>query len=460
MFYQVRRRSVFLGPLLSLISAVLLTACGAGDPANTFVQANQTAVAQSVEATLTANATATFNTAQPIIATPAQSRPPIRLPAPVPDWQAVARNPNAELGSPDAPVVLVEYSDFQCPWCGRFATQVMPQFKPLLEAGDVRFVYKHFPVLGDDSVVTAQATECAGQQGDFWTLHDWLFANQSMWKGGNVRTKVLATAAELGYDREALNTCMDDPATMQAISEDFQETQTYGFQGTPSFMLNGRVIPGFLSWEQFAPLIEVSKAEALGQKLPEGYVLAATPLPPDLEFEAEEFAVDGDPKAPVTVVEFSDYQCPFCLRFFQETKAQLDKRYIDTGKVRFIYKDFPIDSIHAQARVSALAAECAGAQGKYWEMHDRLFEGQSEWAEQVQAVDVLKGYGSDLGLDSDQFSACIDNESYAAEIQADLAEGQRAGVTGTPTFYINGRMLVGAQPLDVIVQIIEAELNK
>ena len=463
-------RVVFPAFILTVTAAVLLSACRAEDAPAPFVQANQTAVAQSVAATLTAVATDALSSAQdatqrPAVAaatpTPALSQPPVRLPAPVPNWQAVAHKPNAELGEPDAPVVLVEYSDFQCPWCTRFATQVLPLIKPLIEAGDVRYIYKHFPILGDDSIVTAQAAECAGQQGDFWSLHDWLFANPGAWKGNaDVRTTVLDAAAALGYDRKMLNACMDDPATMQAIAQDYQETQSYGLRGTPSFLLNGRLIPGFLPWEQFGPLIAASKAEALEQALPEGYVLAPTPLPPALDFEDEEFAVDGDPNAPVTIVEFSDYQCPFCLRFFQETKPYLDKTYIATGKVRFIYKDFPIDSIHAQARAAALAAECAGAQGKYWPMHDRIFQGQDEWANQAQAVEVLKGYGSELGLDADQFNVCMDNETYAAEIQADLAEGERAGVTGTPTFYINGRQLVGAQPLEVFIQVIEAELNK
>lgn len=461
MFIRRMTYRVFLWVVLMIGAMALLGACGADGAGGTFVQVNQTAVAQAVAATLTAAPAGAQAVTAAATATPAQSRPPIRLPAPVPDWQTIANKPNAEQGKADAPVVLVEYSDFQCPWCSRFVTQIMPLIKPMMEAGDLRFVFKHFPVLGDASVVTAQAAECAGNQDDFWSLHDWLFANQATWKGSaDVRTTVLDAAAELGYDRAALSSCMDDPATMQAIGQDYQETQKYGFRGTPSFMLNGRLIPGFLPWEQFGPLIEVSKAEALGQGLPAGYTLAPTPPPPDTDFEAEEFAVDGDPDAPVTIIEFSDYQCPFCLQFFQETKAQLDKLYVETGKVRFIYKDFPLDNIHPQARAAALAAECAGAQGKYWAMHDRLFQGKDEWADKPQAADVLKGYGAEMGLDVDLFNACMDSERYADEIQADLEEGERAGVTGTPTFYINGQPLVGAQPLDAIVQVIEAELNK
>jgi protein-disulfide isomerase len=128
--------------------------------------------------------------------------------------------------------------------------------------------------------------------------------------------------------------------------------------------------------------------------------------------------------------------------------------------VRLIYKDFPLDNIHPQARAAALAAECAGAQDAYWPMHDQLFSSKDEWSEQAQAVDLFKGYAEGLGLNADDFNVCMDDQTYAAEIQADFEEGQRAGVTGTPTFYINGRQLVGAQPFDAFVQVIEAELNK
>ncbi len=110
-------------------------------------------------------------------------------------------------------------------------------------------------------------------------------------------------------------------------------------------------------------------AEAEGEQLPSNVVAEPTP---DWDFEGEEFAVAGDPDAPVTIYEFSDYQCPFCQRFYQETKSQLDETYVDTGKVRFVYKDFPIDQIHAQADKAAEAAECAGEQEQYWAMHDRL----------------------------------------------------------------------------------------
>jgi protein-disulfide isomerase len=454
------RIKTFVIAMLVLVGAMIFTACS-DVPVVPVPVADEEAVSAAVEATLTAVAADAAPQANPAATpTPAQSEQTVQLPPPVPDWESFAQKPETSRGDAAAPVVLVEYSDFACPWCGRFHSEVLPTLAPLIEAGDLRFVYKHFPVLGPDSVTTALATECAADQGDFWSLHDWLFDNQSAWKGsGNARQQVLDAAAELGYDADALAACMDSDATDQAVAADFQETQQLGFRGTPSFILNGRLIPGFLPAETFDELISVSLSEATSGALPAGYALAPTPVPPDTDFEAEEFAVQGALDAPVTIVEFSDYQCPFCQRFFQETKPLIDQEYVDTGKVRFVYKDFPIDSIHAQARPAAEAAECAGEQGAYWAMHDRIFEGKDEWAENPDAAAIFKGYATELGLDTAQFDACFNEGVYAAEVQTDLEEGQRAGVTGTPAFFINGRKVEGAQPFSVFQQIIEDELS-
>ncbi|MGH6802187.1 MAG: DsbA family protein, partial [Methyloceanibacter sp.] len=116
----------------------------------------------------------------------------------------------------------------------------------------------------------------------------------------------------------------------------------------------------------------------------------------------------GTPDAPVTVIEFSDYQCPFCQRHFASTLPALKKEYIDTGKVRYVFRDFPLDSIHSLARKAAEAAHCAGEQGKYWEMHDTLFKNQ-----RALMVDNLKGFARDLGLNVDGFNSCLDQGNYA-----------------------------------------------
>jgi protein-disulfide isomerase len=167
----------------------------------------------------------------------------------------------------------------------------------------------------------------------------------------------------------------------------------------------------------------------------------------------------GDANAPVTIVEFSDFQCPFCASFFNETLPQLQKDYIDTGKAKLIYKNLPITNIHPYAERAAEAAECAEKQGKFWEYHDTLFKNQQTWASE-NATAIFKKYASNLGLNATEFDNCLDSNKYSSEISKDLQDGQNAGVTGTPTFFINGIRVVGAQPYSIFKQTIDSELNR
>jgi protein-disulfide isomerase len=166
---------------------------------------------------------------------------------------------------------------------------------------------------------------------------------------------------------------------------------------------------------------------------------------------ADNDPVLGDPNAPVTIIEFSDFQCPFCSRWFESVKPQLQP-YIDRGEVRLIYRDFPL-SFHQNAESAAIASECANEQGKFWEYHDVLFENQ-------QALDSLslKQYAADLGLNESQFNSCYDTSKYQGEVQTDFNDGAAVGVSGTPTFFINGTKVVGAQPWSAFQPIIDAEL--
>ncbi len=175
-------------------------------------------------------------------------------------------------------------------------------------------------------------------------------------------------------------------------------------------------------------------------------------------FEMETTAVLGDANAPVTVYEFSDYQCPFCLRHFQQTLPTLIAEYVDTGKVRYIFKDFPLSSIHPQAQKAAEAAECAGVQGAYWSMHDRIFAGQAEWNGKTTAVETFVGYAEALGLDVQAFRTCLESGQFTSEVQSDFLEGRNAAISGTPTFFIDGLPVVGAVPYDTLRQVIEAAL--
>jgi len=177
--------------------------------------------------------------------------------------------------------------------------------------------------------------------------------------------------------------------------------------------------------------------------------------------------VKGNLEASVTVVEFSDYQCPFCARFFRDTLPDLRQDYIDTGKVKFVYRAFPLESIHSNAISSALAAECANEQEKFWEYHDKLFQSQGEWASLSKggSSNKFKEFAADLGLNSDKFSSCFDSGKYLNEINKDYQDGVKYGTSGTPAFFIgndkNGYIkIVGAQPYSVFQQIIDQELAR
>ncbi|HWO41109.1 MAG TPA: thioredoxin domain-containing protein [Candidatus Eisenbacteria bacterium] len=159
----------------------------------------------------------------------------------------------------------------------------------------------------------------------------------------------------------------------------------------------------------------------------------------------------GAPDAPVTIVEFSEFQCPFCSRV-QATLKQLLERYPD--KVKLVYRDFPLDGLHPNARLAAEAARCAQDQGKFWEYHDALFSHFPQ-----AAPEDLKEYAAQIGLDTVKFDSCLSGRIHKATVQRDIDEGMRLGVTGTPAFFVNGRPLSGAQPVNAFVKLIDDELK-
>jgi len=166
----------------------------------------------------------------------------------------------------------------------------------------------------------------------------------------------------------------------------------------------------------------------------------------------------------VTIIEFSDFQCPFCLRFWNETLPQIKQEY--EGKVRFVYRDFPLTSIHEWAQKAAEAAECADDQNKFWEYHDLIFANQSALNQQLDTeglsavLTTFGGYASDLGLDTAAFNDCLDSGKYTSEVQKDVQDGQSYGVTGTPAFFINGQLVSGAQPFASFKTVIDAALEQ
>lgn len=159
----------------------------------------------------------------------------------------------------------------------------------------------------------------------------------------------------------------------------------------------------------------------------------------------------GPETAPVTIVEFSDFQCPYCARLIP-TLEEVKKKYGD--KVRIVFRQYPLN-FHQHAQKAAEASLCANEQGKFWEFHDAMFQNQ-----QALAVEQLKAKAAELGMNAEQFNSCLDGAKYAAQVKTDFDEGAKAGVNGTPAMFINGRFLSGAQPLNEITKVIDDELAR
>jgi len=187
---------------------------------------------------------------------------------------------------------------------------------------------------------------------------------------------------------------------------------------------------------------------------------AVTATMADLGIAAERYAALGDPNAPITIVEYSDYGCPFCRRYTTSTFPTIKEQYIDTGKVFYVYKDLPIVDNHPQAAFAAEAAECAGEQGQYWPMHEQLFAEPEAWDTTAEAARAsFERYAGELGMNNAELLACFDEGRYRDEVQADLEEARQFGLSGTPSFVINGKLLVGAYPTEDFVRIVDRELN-
>jgi protein-disulfide isomerase len=172
--------------------------------------------------------------------------------------------------------------------------------------------------------------------------------------------------------------------------------------------------------------------------------------PPRIEVSPDPARVLGDPNAPVTIVEFSDFQCPFCQRAHPIVKQLLAKY---PSQVKLAYRDFPLQQIHPEAHAAAAASRCAGEQGKFWQFHDRLFETGAPLN-----GPTFTDHAAQLGLDTAQFVECLGSDRFTALIEQDLEDGNRAGVNGTPAFFINGIALTGAQPLAAFEKVVEEEL--
>ena len=184
-----------------------------------------------------------------------------------------------------------------------------------------------------------------------------------------------------------------------------------------------------------------------------------------IKVSIEDDPMKGDPNAPITIIEFSDYECPFCAKFFEDTLPLIEENYINTGKVNFVYRDFPIQSIHPNAVPAAVATECADDQDSFWSFHDMIFENKNTWSK-LNGEDLLnefEQYATTLGLDTKEFNECLESGKHLDEVRKDLQDGQNYGITGTPGFFIGNDnsgyiMVSGAKPYPIFEEILDEML--
>ena len=386
-------------------------------------------------------------------------------------------------GAADAPVTLVEYSDYLCPYCARHATQTVPSLiEKYIRPGQMKWVFRDFPIasLHPTSAQGHMAAQCVAEQGAalFWQMHDKLFATQTQWNQLPDPGAYLAQVAQgLGADMAAYSACVAAGRAKAAVDKGIADAGALGFNGTPSFQflsstgggpytLDGaQPVDTFAGWIDAllagnAPPVavqeEVKKPELPFWAKPEG--LAPDPERPGFTMAGDPYK--GDPEAPLVVVEFSDFQCPACAKHALQTQPAVDKQFVDTGDILWVFKNLPLQE-HPQAAAAAVAAECAGEQGKFWEMHDALFAAVDRWAVDDPDAALAKLAG-ELKLDSTKFASCLGGRQALERVMADVYDAQGI-VSTTPSFIAlyggTGTIYRGATSVDAFQETLQVLLE-
>lgn len=364
--------------------------------------------------------------------------------------KSVVGNPPSK-GPQDAVITMTEFADFHCHFCKQVAStldQVFANFP-----GKIQFIFRHYPLSktpGTGSFLTHEAAVCAQEQGKFWEYHDAIFGSPNVSQG---EADLLNLAKNLGLDENQFQACLKSGRSRSFIEEDIKEGDQRGVQGTPVIFLNDQTVEGAYPYEHFVSVIEgildPSKAKAVP---PPSQVAPAGP-PPVAQFnDLEDRPTLGSKQAPITLVEFSDFYCPFCGRV-EPTLEQLEKNY--AGKIRRVWRHYPL-AFHTGADRVHEASECAHEQGKFWPYHKKLFERQGSPFNDDALIKLAK----ELDLDKKKFEKCLKSGKYKALVQKEIAKGTEAGVQGTPAVFVNGQLVSGAQPYEAFDQLIKKELAK
>lgn len=328
----------------------------------------------------------------------------------------VSNNPSSA-----AKIELVEFADFECPFCARQAADLR---RLQAEYGDRLVVtFRNFPLsFHVHSRAAHRAALAAREQGKFWEMHDLIFSHP-----GHLASEDFEHyASELGLDMDRFHRTMTAGSSPE-LDADIAAGLKLGIRGTPAFVVHGHILEGLQSYGTFRKIID---AELSGQTWDHQPAASAEPV----EVKTAGAPSLGASSASITIVEFSDFQCPFCARAVPGVKRLLEA---NPGNVRWIFKNFPLD-FHADSEQAHLAALAAGKQGKFWEMHDLIFAHQQS----IKRPDLLE-FATQLKLDMTRFQQDLDDPRLRASVEADKSEGASLGVTGTPTYIINGRRITG-----------------
>ncbi len=368
-------------------------------------------------------------------------------------------------GPETAPVTIVAFSDFECQFCERGHKTIQQVER---EYGDkVRIAYKAYPLdFHSHAMVAALAAKSAQEQGKFWEFHDLLFRQR-----GLDMQQLEGYAREAGLDMNRLHADLEALKWGSSVQRDMRQARRLGVTGTPAYFINGRHLGGAKPIEVMREVIDKELELAAGWQakgvvpgkiyehaIANGYreVQYAKPrrgLKPDLIYPVP---IDGSPQrgsatALVTVVEFTDFECQFCVRG-HETLEKMRRRYGD--KLRVVYKSYPL-SFHGHAFLAARAALAAGVEGKFWEFADRLYATRAKFDE-----GTLLGIAAELGLNAKKFKERLHSAEFDVKISADQDLGNTLGVRGTPAYFVNGRALDGAVPELEFRLVIQEELER
>jgi protein-disulfide isomerase len=365
-----------------------------------------------------------------------------------------------------APVTIVMFSDFECRYCEE-------AFKTIAELereypGQIRFVYKAMPLVNHEhALLAALVGHSALAQGKFWEFHDLVFSGR-----GIDPATISAYAKQVGLDPARVDRELDSLTYASAVRKDLRVAKRLKLRSTPVFFINGRMLPGARPKHIFAHMIEqeLALAERLADEQGVGpaalYEYATRWGYTGIVYENERPELDEDTvypvpigdaptrgraDAPVTIVAFSDFQCPFCARG-HETMEELRAIYGD--QIRFVFKHFPLPG-HPAGALASRATFAAKDAGKFWAFHDAVFAHGSRF----DGRDLL-AIGRELGIPQAALEGAMTSDGHDAAIEADLDLGVRLGITGTPAYFINGRPLVGARPLIDFRMIVAEELDR